>query len=119
MHPRIQIVVDVIKANPQQSLGLSELARLAGLSSSHLCCLFKSQIGTSPCQYVLAARMERAAELLATTPLSIKHIMIEAGFTDKTLFVRHFKKAHGVTPSQYRAHRHEPTQVRSGRGRVS
>ena len=28
--------------------------------------------------------------------------MMEVGYSDKSLFLRHFKKAYGLTPSEYR-----------------
>jgi AraC-like DNA-binding protein len=46
--------------------------------------------------------MEKAAELLVTSNLSVKEVMGKVGFNDKSDFVRSFKKAYGVTPSEYR-----------------
>ena len=47
--------------------------------------------------------MEEASRLLSTTLMSVKQILLEVGYTDKRLFLLHFKGAHGSTPSEYRS----------------
>ncbi len=103
MSPKTQVVVEFMKANLHQKLSLSEMANSVNLSRSHLCYLFKTQTGMSPGKYFFMLKMQKACELLATSPLNIKQIMAIVGYNDKSHFVRHFKKAYGLTPSQYRA----------------
>lgn len=102
MNPKVQIVLDYMNANPNQRLPLAKLAEMANLSTFHLCHLFKSQTGLSPEQYSRSLRMEKARHLLTTTLFSIKQIMAMAGYNDKSHFARHFRKAFGLTPSEYR-----------------
>jgi len=47
--------------------------------------------------------MEKARELLETSFERVKAIAVEVGYDDPTYFEREFKKAEGLTPSQYRA----------------
>lgn len=54
-------------------------------------------------QFVRLIRLERARELLEATTLSIKEVMAEAGFNDKSYFTRKFEQAFGVPPSLYRS----------------
>ena len=103
MKLRIQLAIDFMKANLHRRLSLAELASSLELSPSHLCYLFKAQTGMSPNQYFIRLKMEMARELLATTLLSVKQIMIEVGYSSRSHFVRHFKETYGLTPSQYRA----------------
>ena len=103
MNPKIQGVIEFMKTNLHRKLLLAELAESANLSRSYLCRLFKVEIGVSPAQYLQMLRMKTAGRLLATTQMSIKQVMLAAGYTHKSLFVGHFKKAHGRTPSEYRA----------------
>ena len=102
MNPTIQRVADFMRANLHRKLSLDELAGAANLSRSHLCHLFKTETGISPMQYLQRLRMEAAGRLLATTRMSVKQICHTVGYTHKSLFVRHFKKAYGHTPSDYR-----------------
>lgn len=103
MNPKIEIVIDFMKANLHRKLSLDDLARSATLSGSHLCRLLKAETGISPGQYLQNLRIQKACELLATTLLSVKQVFLAVGYSDKGLFVRHFKKALIVTPSEYRA----------------
>ena len=102
MNPKKQLIVHFIHVNLHRKLSLDEMAGSIDLSSSHLCRLLKTETGMSPGQYLQMLRMQKAASLLATTLMSIKQIMGEVGYRNKGLFARHFKKAHGYTPSEYR-----------------
>lgn len=103
MDPKTEIVIDFMKANLHRKLSLDDLARSAILSGSHLWRLLKAETGMSPGQYLQKLRMEMACKLLTTTRMSVKQILLEVGYSDKGLFARHFKKAQGLTPSEYRA----------------
>jgi transcriptional regulator GlxA family with amidase domain len=103
MKSNLETIISFMKANLHRELTLGELARSVELSRSRVCYLFKSAIGLSPMQYLKTLRIERARELLETTNLSIKQIMLEVGIRDESHFVRDFKSASGITPAQYRA----------------
>ena len=65
-------------------------------------------------QYLKALRMQTACELLETTDLSIKQIMLGVGIRDESHFVRDFKRKYGMTPTQYRA-QFVPSQIERDR----
>jgi AraC-like DNA-binding protein len=46
--------------------------------------------------------MEKAGKLLTTSFLSIKQVMAEAGYNNKSNFVRRFKRYFDLAPSDYR-----------------
>jgi two-component system response regulator YesN len=48
-------------------------------------------------------RMKKAQNLLETTLLSVKEIMVRVGIKDRSHFERDFKRIYGLTPTQYRA----------------
>lgn len=111
MDPRTQMVVDFMNANFHRKLSLDELARSVEISRSHLYRLFKTEFAMSPGQYLQSIRMQAACRLLATTLMSVKQVLLEVGYKDKSLFARHFKKAHSLTPSEYRAKHLDLTMV--------
>jgi len=59
--------------------------------------------------------MKQAKELLETSYLSVKEVMVQVGVTDESHFVRDFKRSYGYTPAKYRerfrsGHHHKGTQ---------
>jgi transcriptional regulator GlxA family with amidase domain len=103
MLPKIKKVLQYVDSNPLESVSIDELARLAGLSRSRLCQLFKSEVGMTPGRFIKNARFERARGLLEGTDLSVKQIMMEVGFADPSHFLRDFRKVYGLSPSKYRS----------------
>src|SRR5258706_9616939 len=103
MNPKVQKVIEHMNANLHRKLGSDELARTVQISASHLGRLFKAETGMPPGQYLQVVRMKKAAQRLVSTFISVKQIMIDVGYRDKALFGRHFWRAFGLSPSEYRA----------------
>jgi two-component system response regulator YesN len=64
--------------------------------------MFRSEFGETITHYILRRRLELAAKLLLTTPLLVKEIAVRSGFQTEYYFSRAFRKAQGVSPTQYR-----------------
>lgn len=105
MSPTIRTIVSYINSNLDRKLTLSDLARSATLSRSRMCSLFKKEMGMPPGQYVKTVRMQKAADLLERTSLTVTQIRAKIGMQDESRFVRAFKKVYGLAPSHYRARR--------------
>lgn len=102
IHPAIVTVRDHLDGAPERDWKLAELARLVGLSPTHLAEIFTRDIGEPPHRYVLRKRMERARELLLTTGLSITELATELGFSSGQHFAAAFRRHTGTTPRDYR-----------------
>jgi AraC family transcriptional regulator len=100
---RLRRVLDYIRANVANDLGLSELAAVAGLSPHYFAQLFKQSVGTSPHQYVLSQRIERAKESLCNPNRTVIEAGLNAGFQNPSHFARVFRMLAGVSPSTYRS----------------
>ena len=85
-----------------QKMSLEELAIEFDLSESRLRALFKSQVGLAPTQYVKKLKMDEAARMLRDSYRRVTDIRTRLRINDYSHFVRDFKKAHGMTPTQYR-----------------
>lgn len=96
----------VVLARLHDDLGMAptqqELASLAGLSPYHFARSFRATTGLAPHQYLLAARLQRAKELLRQPGLTMAEIAAQVGFADQSHFAHAFKRALGMTPSAYR-----------------
>jgi AraC family transcriptional regulator len=100
---RLNKVFAYVDANMEEAVHLSTLAEAAGMSVYHFAKLFKASTGTSPHQYVLRRRIERAKELLRKPDLSLSEISLQAGFSDQSHLTNVFRRILGVTPSRFRA----------------
>jgi len=85
-----------------EEIDLDGTAAAAGLSSFHFLRLFRRALGVTPHQYLLRARLRRAARLLADRDLPITEIAFEVGFGDLSNFVRTFHRAAGLSPRRFR-----------------
>ncbi|WP_437877234.1 helix-turn-helix transcriptional regulator [Sorangium sp. So ce513] len=91
-----------VDAHAHEPIDLERAAREAGLSAFHFLRLFARVLGVTPHQYLVRARLRRAARLLADGALSITDIAFEVGFGDLSNFVRTFSRAAGVSPRAFR-----------------
>ncbi len=91
-----------IENNLDQELKLSDLAKEAGLSASHLSSEFKQHFQCSPIDYLIKRRLDQARHLLSNHNLQIKQIAARVGYHDVFHFSRIFKKNYGMSPRAMR-----------------
>lgn len=91
-----------IDANAAAPIDLEAAAQQAGLSPFHFLRVFAAAVGVTPHQYLVRARLRRAARLLADGAESITAIALDVGFADLSNFVRTFHRAAGVSPRGFR-----------------
>ncbi|TDO43176.1 transcriptional regulator GlxA family with amidase domain [Kribbella sp. VKM Ac-2527] len=85
-----------------EPLTLATIAAQASLSTRSLSRRFRDQIGTTPLQWLIRARLARAQELLETTDLNIAQVAAAAGFGSPLLLRQHFTRTLNTTPTNYR-----------------
>lgn len=101
--PRIQCAVEIISNDYRRRISLSELAHTVGLSVSHFAHLFQREVGVSPARFLREFRFRQAEQLIRTTNLPLSEILVLAGITERSHFMRAFKQRNGLSPSKYRA----------------
>ena len=100
-----QTIMDVLQYIDQhfcQEVSLKQMADLYYINPSYLGALFKKELSVPFTDYVNRKRIERAVHQLKHTNLKVYEIMDEVGFSDKSYFLRLFKKHTGTTPSKIR-----------------
>jgi AraC-like DNA-binding protein len=91
-----------LDAHAHEQIDLESTARTVGLGPFHFLRTFAAVLGVTPHQYLLRARLRRAARLLADGERPITDVALEVGFNDLSNFVRTFHRAAGVSPRRFR-----------------
>lgn len=100
---RIAEAVRAIEADPAATHALATLARNARMSVYHFLRTFHRVAGMTPHQFVLRARLARAAVRLRHGRESVTTVALESGFNDLSTFNRRFRRLMGAAPRAYRA----------------
>jgi AraC family transcriptional regulator len=95
-------VLEHIEAQLADDLSLQSLAAIVDLSPFYFARAFRQSVGSSPHQFILARRIQRAKEFLAKPNVPIAVIARATGFSDPAKLARAFRKATGMTPSACR-----------------
>jgi AraC-like DNA-binding protein len=83
-------------------LDLEEISKHACLSRYHFLRLFRDAFATTPHQYLIHRRIEKAKELLRTRRLSVTDVCFEVGFQSLGSFSSLFRRCVGDAPVNYR-----------------
>ena len=96
-------IISFIQANYRDTdLCLENIAENVYLSPNYLSSLFKKKMDKTISQYIADVRVQHARELLRDRSLKLYDVAVQAGYKDANYFTKIFKKAVGVTPSEYR-----------------
>ena len=99
---KLRQVIACIGDHYTSDLKLAELARVAEMSSFHFAREFKRTTGTTPHQYLIKFRIERAKALLLDSEIPLVEVGLQSGFSHQSHFTRLFHKLTGTTPHSYR-----------------
>ncbi len=102
---RVVEAIRLVESDARRPLQLKEMAAIAGMSKYHFLRVFRRLTGVTPHQYLISARLRRAALALASSRRPVITIAFDSGFGDLSTFNKTFRAAFGLTPTQYRASR--------------
>ena len=85
-----------------EAFSVGKIPGMLYVSSRHLGKLFKEETGLTLAAYLLAVRLNHAAELLRNRDYSISELCSATGFGDERYFMKRFKEKFGVTVKEYR-----------------
>lgn len=99
---QMKMVSDYVADHLTDEISLSDLASAANLSRYHFARAFKASTGQTPYVFVMARRVERASELLASGDLPIEAVASLSGFGNTARLRRYFQQFKGETPRTFR-----------------
>lgn len=100
--PAIRIVKRYIAEHYMEEISLSSAAQVVNLSAVYLSRLFKKEEGINFLDYVNQYRIGVAKKLLCDVQYNVLEAADLSGFKNTRYFSKIFKKAVGITPSEYR-----------------
>ncbi len=101
-YSQVSEVVDFIRQRHRGKITVTEVARLAGVSTRQLNRRFQDVFGMSALDFLTKTRIQAASDELLNTDRQIVDIAIDFGFCDQSAFTRQFKKHVGQTPLKFR-----------------
>ncbi|MBQ9031810.1 MAG: AraC family transcriptional regulator [Parasporobacterium sp.] len=108
----VDLAIENIISNYDRPVRIAKVADRIGINRSYLSIIFKKKTGVSPQQYLIRYRMEKSAELLTETELSIRAVAMAVGYSDPLTFSKAFKQHYGVSPTIFRENRPELFRTR-------
>lgn len=99
---KLKTVLKYIRENFDKDITLENMSAVAGFSEKYFCKFFKDMTGTTPVNYLLTYRIERAARKLLSSDLSVTQIAYDCGFNDVSYFIKTFKNFKHLSPKEYR-----------------
>ncbi|WP_411847528.1 AraC family transcriptional regulator [Roseibacillus persicicus] len=103
---RVGEVMRWLEKNIEKELTVEEMAKVAGLSVPHFFREFKRFTGTSPNDFLLQKKVDRAAVRLAEKPPpTVTQIAHELGFSSSQYFSTVFRRYRGMSPTEWRSAR--------------
>ncbi|WKG03447.1 AraC family transcriptional regulator [Mycolicibacterium sp. HK-90] len=100
--PLLAEVFAVIDRRLSQPLSLSDVAAEVGMTPGHLTTVVRRRTGRTVGEWINERRMSRARELLGERDLTVAEIANRVGMTDPGYFSRQFRRAHRVSPREWR-----------------
>ena len=104
----IDNVKSYIRESTEFDLGMEHIAAVFHYNKSYLGRIFKEETGMSIARYLQNVRIARAKEMLLQTRLPVIEIAARCGFSDVAYFIRVFKVAERMTPTEFRRGKNRP-----------
>jgi len=102
IYRRLNEVKDYIDSCSNEDITLESLSKIALMSPFHLLRQFKKNFHTTPYQYLINCRMDRAVDILKRSDATLGEVCFITGFRDTSSFSKLFRKRYRLSPQQYR-----------------
>ncbi|MGZ4359857.1 MAG: helix-turn-helix transcriptional regulator, partial [Gaiellaceae bacterium] len=113
---QLRRLLDVLIGTLDEHISGAEIARRAHLSRFYFSHLVKTMLGESPGALRRRLLLERAAHMLATTEYGVTDVAMDAGYGSLEAFTHAFRRAFGVSPTDFRARKKTDFRVPAPNG---
>lgn len=97
----VQQLIDYMNQSYMEDISLEEMSKTMYLSPVYISKIFKEETGTSPINYLIQIRLQKAKDILEQEVIPIQEVASRVGYTDAYYFSKLFKKYYGMSPSHY------------------
>ncbi|WP_187263855.1 hybrid sensor histidine kinase/response regulator transcription factor [Pontibacter beigongshangensis] len=106
----IQRAIQVVEDNlDDPDFSVEAMSRELGMSRVHLYKKMVALTSTSPVEFIRKIRLQRAAQYLEKSQLTVAEVAYKVGFNNRKYFTKYFKEEYHILPSAY-AEQHKPVQ---------
>jgi AraC-like DNA-binding protein len=98
----IQKSLSFIERRYQDEIGIEDIAEFCNLDRSYMGKVFRSELNTSPQDFLIRFRINKSCELMKTTDRTIGEISVMVGYPNQFNFSRAFKRIMGASPREWR-----------------
>lgn len=106
--PLVARALALLHAEPARDWTVDALAARLHQSRSALGQRFAERVGEPPMRYLAGWRMQLAADLLSRTDALVALVAAQVGYGSEPAFSRSFRRAFGLSPSEYRRRARQP-----------
>src|SRR5690606_12158104 len=107
----IQDAIKIVEANLEETeLSVEMLSKELGMSRANLYKRMVALTGQSPVAFIRKIRLQRAAQYLEKSQLTVSEIAYKVGFNSTKYFTKYFKKEFNMLPSAYTARHRKKRQ---------
>ena len=99
---RLSSIFEYVKNNYNQDISLNEIAKIANLTPTSFCRMFKLKTKKNFVEYLNEIRVSNACKYLIETDMNMSEIAYKCGYKTASNFNMLFKKLTGTTPKEYR-----------------
>ncbi|MDP3053781.1 MAG: AraC family transcriptional regulator [Methylobacter sp.] len=99
---RLATALGLIHQQPWQPWTIAELCSRSGLSKTVLSEKFAALIGSSPIEYLIAWRLQIAAQWLKEPNMTLERVAERCGYDSAAAFSKAFKRCFKISPSAFR-----------------
>lgn len=99
---RLRLIDDMIEADLDKGLCVTDLAQALGLSEGFFSRAFKAAVGKAPHDYIIDRRIARARALICAGERDLSAVAFACGFSSHAHMTTAFRRRLAVTPSALR-----------------